>query len=434
MVKRKARTAPFRIMETHFMIPRFIFATLLVSLLMVPQRVHAAAVTFKIDPQGNCLRDGKPYFIKGAGGDTRLAEMAAAGANSLRTWSPDKLDFLLPEAGKWGLTVSVGIWLESECSWFSYGNPQHCERQFQRVSEIVKKFKDHPALLSWGLGNEMEGDGKNVALWKQVDRLAEMVHREDPAHPTFTALAGMNADKSLGINQHAPHLDFAGINTYGGLYGLRDDLVKFKWTRPYVVTEFGPHGFWERPKTSWNAAYEQTSQEKAHAIRDSYRKSIAPGGQCLGSYIFLWGQKQEASSTWFGTFTADGESTPTVDIMQEIWTGKPPKNTAPVLKSLTSDASGKVLAPSTPLKATVDASDPDADPLTYRWQIMNDVTTRNNMGQESPAAILPIGPKPGNTPSVQFNAPAKPGNYRVFVFVLDGKGHAGTANFPIQIK
>src|SRR3954462_6832608 len=32
------------------------------------------------------LRDGKPFFIKGAGGRDALDRLAAAGANSVRTW------------------------------------------------------------------------------------------------------------------------------------------------------------------------------------------------------------------------------------------------------------------------------------------------------------------------------------------------------------
>jgi endo-1,4-beta-mannosidase len=54
-------------------------------------------------------------------------------------------------------------------------------------------YRNHPALLAWGLGNEVEGDGTNVAFWQQLDRLALLVKELDPAHPTFTAAAGMDA-------------------------------------------------------------------------------------------------------------------------------------------------------------------------------------------------------------------------------------------------
>jgi len=38
----------------------------------------------------------------------------------------------------------------------------------------------------------------------------------DPAHPTFTAVAG-SYQKAAGLNAHTPSLDFVGINTYGAL-------------------------------------------------------------------------------------------------------------------------------------------------------------------------------------------------------------------------
>ena len=69
-------------------------------------------------------RGGKPYFVQGVGGDKRLPELAKRGGNSIRTWSTTGLDKILDEAHSLDLTVSAGIWLESECSWFSYKNPE----------------------------------------------------------------------------------------------------------------------------------------------------------------------------------------------------------------------------------------------------------------------------------------------------------------------
>ena len=56
------------------------------------------------------LRGGKPYFIRGAGGDASLQQLAAAGANSLRTWgADDDVGATLDAAHALGLSVSVGI-------------------------------------------------------------------------------------------------------------------------------------------------------------------------------------------------------------------------------------------------------------------------------------------------------------------------------------
>ena len=44
--------------------------------------------------------------------------------------------------------------------------------------------------------------------------------------------------------------------------------------KPYIVTEWGPHGHWESPNTDWDAAIEKTSKEKAKAREIAYKHII----------------------------------------------------------------------------------------------------------------------------------------------------------------
>lgn len=393
----------------------------------------AAAIPVTVDATKGMTRSGRPYFVKGAGGSGSLEQLAARGANSTRTWTTQGLAEILDQAESLGLTVSAGIWLEPECSWFSYANPEHCAKQAARVKEEVLRYRDHPALLAWGVGNEVEGDGTNIPFWQQIDRLAKLVKELDPAHPTYTAVAGANEAKVKGLMDHVPHLDFLGVNTYGGVMGLRKHLEKVGWKRPWMLTEWGPRGFWESPKAKSGAPIEQTSSDKAVMIRKAYETVISNDGGCLGSYVFIWGWKFEASATWFGLITHEGETTAAADVLQELWSGKRPANRAPDIQPVQGVPSTALTAGS-PFEASVQATDPEGDPLAFHWSVLPE--PKSHDGSKAPPMPKPVAGTIANPSGdrVAVKAPAKPGIYRLHVWVKDGKGHAATANMPFEVK
>jgi hypothetical protein len=394
----------------------------------------ATAVPVRVDASLGMLRDGKPYFVKGAGGSGCMEQLAARGANSIRTWTTHGLAETLDQAEKLGLTVSAGIWLERECSWFSYGNPEHCAKQVERVRKEVTAFRDHPALLAWGIGNEVEGDGSNTACWRQLDRLARLVKELDPAHPTFTAVAGLSPAKAAAMDRHAPSLDFVGINTYGGVFSLRKHLEKTGWKRPWLLTEWGPRGFWESPLSESGAPLEQTSSEKAGMMRKAYQQAISPAGGCLGSYVFVWAWKFEATATWFGIFTHDGQSTAVADTLQEMWGAGQAANHAPAIQPLRGIPKAAIAAGHA-FEASSQAADPDGDPLDWHWAVLPEIKNGHAAHQRLPMPMAVAGSiaEPSGE-RVRVKAPQKPGIYRLHVWVKDGKGHAATANMPFEVR
>jgi hypothetical protein len=198
------------------------------------------------------LRDGKPYYIHGAGGSQRLDVLVASGGNSIRTWSvsPEVLD----QADAKNLTVLMGLRVGRPRQGFDYGDRAWVAKQLEEARQTVLGMKDHPALLMWALGNEVELGVKpedRPRLWTALEDMAKLVKQTDPNHPVIIVLAGIGGGKLAELNRYCPSIDAVGINAYGSMLTVPEVLAKERWTRPYVVTEFGPRGHWEVAKTPW---------------------------------------------------------------------------------------------------------------------------------------------------------------------------------------
>lgn len=387
----------------------------------------------------NLLRDKKPYYIKGAGGEKHMTEIVARGGNSLRTWGAENAQQILDEAQKNGLTVMLGLWVQHERHGFDYNNKQSVEKQLNNFREIVKKFKDHPALLLWGIGNEVDLLYTNTKVWDAINDIAKMVHELDKNHPTSTVTAGLDSTEVVLIKSKAPHIDVYGINTYGDIANVKDDIRKFGWNGPYMITEWGPNGHWESPKTEWGAAIEATSSEKALVYQKRYHDFIySDQEKCLGSYVFLWGSKQEYTGTWYGLFSENGKPTETLDAVEYCWKGTASENKAPTIDSLNIDGQKKegniYLKSQNKFTARVYARDSDTQKLTYHWAILPESSDQKSGGDsEAKPEQLEGLIKNKRSNQINFQAPILEGGYRLFVTISDGKKEA-YANIPFYIS
>lgn len=385
------------------------------------------------------LRGGKPYFVNGAGGNQKLELLKSSGGNSIRTWGAETAQSDLDAAQKFGLTATIGIWLGHKEHGFRYDDPKAVADQLAKAREIVTKYKDSPALLAWGLGNEMEGEGNDPLVWKAVEEIARMVKQVDPNHPTVTVIAelGANNIKVRQVKTLCPDIDILGINSYGGAASIPVRLKAAGWTKPYLITEFGPNGPWEVGKTPWGAPLEPTSTEKSRDYATRYTASVASQkGWCLGSYVFLWGDKAEGTPTWFGMFLpGTGEKLGMVDVMARAWSGSAPSRAAPEIARVVSNAALKEVAPGSHQTVTVVASGSGA--LTVLYEIRPEMggQTNHEPGQTTTLArsgSVPAASAPGTERS--FIVPTEKGAYRLFVTVYDKSGGAATANVPFFVK
>lgn len=388
----------------------------------------------QVDGQWTLLRDGKPYYIEGGGGQKYLDKLTEIGGNSIRTWGSEGAGEVLDEAHKRGLTVMLGLWVQHERHGFDYDDPVAVKKQLEGFRREVMKYKDHPALLLWGIGNEVDLEYSNTKVWDAVQDIAAMVKELDPNHPTSTVTAGLDKSEVELINDKAPDIDILGVNTYGELDGVRKNIRPYGWDGPYMITEWGVNGHWESPNTEFGVPIEQTSHEKAMSFKERYTYIQDDRDYCIGSYAFLWGSKQETTSTWYGLFTLDGLPSEAVDILQRCFGGEP-VNKAPVLRSI--KIGGKLSSENVYLTggdkflATLDIEDLDGDKLKYTWSIVPESTDKKSGGdaEKAPPAV-PGSNRRTKDAAVTLRVPNVEGPYRLFVVVTDGHGHAATANFP----
>jgi len=408
--------------------------------MLLPSGVSAESIRVELRQTENgwqLLRGGEPYLIRGAGGSHSLPALADAGANSIRTWDADNIDVLLDEAHSLGLSVTVGIWLGHERHGFDYDDKIRVADQLEQARQAVLRYKDHPAVLLWGIGNEMEGfeSGDSPAIWKAVNDVAAMVKRIDPDHPTMTVTAEIGGGRIESLHKHSPAIDIHGINSYGGAPSLAERYRAGGATKPYVLTEFGPPGAWEVPKNEWGAVAEPTSTQKAAFYRRSYELGVTDQeGLALGSYAFTWGFKMEATATWFGMFLSDGSRLAAVDVMTELWSGAPPADRAPIIEPLAIDVPAE-LEPGDRVNVSAKIADPEGGPITALWMLRpesGDYLTGGDFRPNLPeieGVILE-----GNSDGAVLRMPEEPGPYRLFLYAYDVAGNAATANLPLRVK
>jgi hypothetical protein len=381
-------------------------------------------------------RDGRPYLVKGAGGHEHLQRLKDAGGNSIRTWDGEGIDELLDEAHALGLTVTVGIWLEHERHGNDYDDPETRAAQLAKVERIVRAYRDHPAVLIWGVGNEVEIGSDMDKAFRAVEEAAALVKSLDPNHPTMGVIAEIGSNKAKKMLEACPSIDLLGINSYAGVTSIPQRLTAQGVDHPYLITEFGPRGHWEGGLTPWGAPIEPSSAEKAEMYERHYTEGVASEipGRCLGSYVFLWGQKQETTATWFGMFLDTGEALPPVDVMQRMWTGAPPANSAPRVGAIRTDTRLDRTPPGTRMSLTADISDPDEDTLRVEWRVVRETTDRRMGGDaEQAPPEIPSRVISSDASSAIIAAPEEPGAYRIFVYAFDESGNAGTSNLPFRV-
>ncbi len=399
----------------------------------------------QVDGKYRLFVNGQEFFVEGAGCEFGpCEEIAAHGGNSIRTWTTDNgrrtgRD-LLDLAWENGLMVMMGLNVAKERHGFDYNDKGAVAQQLERLRQEVLELKDHPALLGWGIGNELNLRYTNKKVWDAVNDIARMIKEVDGNHVTTTMLAGIGKEEVDYIRENCPDIDFLSIQLYGALINLEQRMKDAGYDGPYLVTEWGAVGHWEMPETDWGSPIEQTSTEKAETIKKRYQEVIlADEKNCMGSYVFLWGQKQERTPSWYGLYTENGERTEPINLMEYLWTGQWPQYMAPKMIDFTIEGKGGRfdnvhLEQNQQYKATITVEHPEMDNLSVRAEIMPEPKELSEGGdfEKRPKSLgeLIIS---ASTSEVVFNTPPNSGAYRILIYVVDNHNNAATANIPFFV-
>lgn len=360
-----------------------------------------------------------------------LQKLADAGARVVRVYRESDA-WVLDAAHALGMKVVMGLWLGHPRHGFNYRDARLVAAQDARIVDFVRRYREHPALVAWGIGNEIEtGVGDPRPLWNEVNRVAALVKALDAKHPTVMVVAD-NSDAWLApLAGCCPDIDILGLNLYGGsIFELPARLQRLGIAKPVLVTELGPLGQWQAGRKPWGAPVELTSTQKADFFRDALA-FVARQPQIVAAFPFLWGEKQEQTATWHSLLDA-GRPTAMTDALAVAW-GRPPTAAAPRILGI--GIAADEFPAGSEVSAGVDAQSSDGSTLTTEWTVWAEATDLRLGGDEEVVPPrIPVRMLHADARSVRFVAPDVPGAYRLFITVTDRTGKVATANLPFLVR
>lgn len=374
-------------------------------------------------------------FWQGAafeGDRAALEKLAAAGAKVVRVYRGSDA-WVLDAAQRLGMRVVMGLWLGHPRHGFRLDDARAVQAQEDALRAFVLLHRDHPALLAWGVGNEVEtGVTDPRPVWQEVNRLAGIVKSLDARHPTVMVVADNSDARLAPLADCCAQVDVLGLNLYGGsVFELPQRLRRLGITKPVVVTELGPLGQWQAGRKPWGAPVELTGSQKADFFRDALA-FLSRQTQVIGALPFLWGAKQEQTGTWHGLLLEDGSLTAMTDALSVAW-GRPVAAAAPLIRGI--GIAADVFAPEQEISAGVDAVSFDGAPLQTVWEVHAEaIDLRAGGDHEAAPPRVEVRMLQADAQGVRFVAPTLPGAYRLFITLRDRNGKAATANLPFLVR
>lgn len=386
--------------------------------------------------------DKIPFYVKGVGcglafgkrGEDYLKLAGEMGANSVRTWGTDQgTKEYLDQAQAYGLKVAAGIWLNYVDSKgrFSYLHNEEYKRAKRReVLDYVARFKSHPAILVWGLGNEAifftKDEDEKVALCRFMEELIAEIHKIDPDHPVLYASAGTQDLPYL--KKYVPSLDIVGINEYGSIRTAHGAWDYLGFDKPYIFTEYGPYLSIDRPKDINGRAIELSDFDKAKRYKEFVGQIYEFRGSNLGGFAFHLGETTQESMTWWNLNEGPLKRA-SFWAIYEAYAGQKAACVPVRIKKLHLNKT-KNLDPEETIEVKVDYDPQSEEGLVFEYAIS---TAEENVLEYYVNKYLPIQAQADGAHAL-IKAPAGKGTYRVYCFIKDKQGNVSSQSCSISVR
>lgn len=408
--------------------------------------IFAQTTIRKKDNRWQLLVDGKPFDVKGVtfgydkdvdNYDVHFKDLQFLGVNTIRTWATGKnTKQLLDAAHRYGIKVMMGIWMrhgrpgmEDDDSFNYLEDEEGKKAMYENAMNVVKQYKDHPAVLTWGIGNEvylnMATDPEKVAYSKLLEKVCGEIKKMDPNHPVTSVEAW-----TFGLDwwqKYVPSLDIYGLNSYGAGAGLlQDELDKKSIDKPYIITEFSVTGEWDIKQEKNGIKVEPNDRQKYDAIAKGYHNWIKNKRSCLGVYVFHYSSGEDFASPWL-LMRHRGMNRPQYWATREAYTGRKPINSVPNIKKFElsmNDAKSRTWIP-----VSLEIDDLENDKMDVSFYYNQRTGSRKRRNQ-----LLPLIVEGSLEKGFRIQLPELDGPVKVYVEVADSYKNVGIASTGIHVN
>ncbi len=142
--------------------------------------------------------------------ERQLEVLKSMGVNAIRTSHNPPAPKLLDLCDRMGFVVMDEAFDEWKQNKTRFGYGQFFDEWSERdIADMVRRDRNHPSVVMWSIGNEIEEQGNAENGEKMAARLAAICRREDPTRPVTSAMNSPNEALKTGF---AKPLDLFGVN------------------------------------------------------------------------------------------------------------------------------------------------------------------------------------------------------------------------------